>query len=145
MINHPDHTTDAEILAISKAFKIPVARIEDALRQEAAPKKKAKKEPTGNKIIPLKFSDFEEEYINAHDSDEEIAAIKKFVTVCVNTKQAKYLYELCPENQVPLKNDILYKWVEVSQSMADIREVKPLTEKGTPAGDLAYRKYIDFF
>ncbi len=161
MINHLiSKATRNEILIISKTFNIPASEIEAVLQQADPLEKPEKKIKTSSRKpekmigentepeIPqatFNFSDFEEAYVNAKDESEEIIIIKKFLTACLDTKQTKQLYELCPENQESLKSKILYRWVELTRDLTDIRQVKPLTKKGTPAGDLAYRKYLAFY
>lgn len=155
MINNPEQTTQAEILLIAQTFKIPMEKIQAVLQKEdnpakkmkspkkVAPKKAINPEPSPPSVI-LSFDDFEDLYINAQNQDEEKAVIHKFIPACLLPKQAKILFQICPDDQT-LKEEIILQWVMVSKNMADLSEVRPLTTKGTPAGDLAYRKYIDFF
>lgn len=160
MINNPDYTSRTEIIIIGKAFNISIKKIE-ALLGQASDSKKMRKKTAASDKSPMKkeretdkfenrqdsldFSDFEEVYVNAKDQSEELAAIKKYLPACSEAKDPKLLYELCPEDEESLKNEIIFRWVELSKNLTDIREVKPLTKKGTPAGNLAYRKYLDFF
>lgn len=156
MINNPEHTTQEEILLIGQTFNISVVKIQAVLQKNDNPSKKVK---TPKKVTPkkvtnpetpppsaevLNFDDFEEFYINAQNQEEEKAAIRKFIPACLLPKQAKTLFQMCPDDQT-LKDEIILQWVIVSKNMPDLSEVKPLTTKGTPAGDLAYRKYIQFF
>lgn len=160
MINQPNCTSRTEIIIIGKAFNIPIKKIEALLGQASDSKKMRKKTAAGdkspakkeretdklkNRQNSLNFSGFEEAYVNAKDKSEELAAIKKYLPACSGTKDLKLLYELCPEDEELLKDEIIFHWVELSKNLTDIREVKPLTKKSTPAGDLAYRKYLDFF
>lgn len=155
MINNPEQTTDEEILVISKTFGIPVYKI-NAILQKNDIARTVKKQKKGNLLkeevnssssltMQPDFSDFTDDYINALNQAEEVDAIRKYVSACILSNQAKALYELCPVNQTELQQEIIFQWVKVSENMADLSEVKPLTNKGTPAGDLAYRKYIKFF
>lgn len=155
MINNPKHTTHEEILLIAQTFDIPTAKIQAVLLKKDDPPKRIK---TSKTAIPkgtvdtapppleeiLNFNDFEEFYINARNQEEEIEAIRKFIPACLTPKQAKALFQVCPDDQT-LKDEIILQWVKVTSDMSDLSEVKPLTTKGSPAGDLAYRKYIDFF
>jgi len=155
MVNNPEHTTQEEILLIGQTFNIPVIKIQAVLQKDDNPSKKVK---TPKKVAPkkvinpepppsaevLNFDDFEDFYVNAQNQEEEKAAIRKFIPACLLPKQAKTLFQTCPDDQT-LKEEIILQWVIVSKNMPDLSEVKPLTTKGTPAGDLAYRKYIDFF
>lgn len=156
MINNPEYTTQEEILLIAETFDIPIVKIRAVLRDKNNPAKKVKaakkvtpKKAANPEIPPplakaLNFDDFEEFYINAQNQEEEKAAIRKFIPACLLPKQAKTLFQICPDDQT-LKNEIILQWVTVSKNLSDLSEVKPLTTKETPAGDLAYRKYIAFF
>jgi hypothetical protein len=156
MINNPKYTTEEEISLIGQTFDIPITEIQAVLQKKEnssrvkAPKKASSKKAANLSPPPqpqeemLNFDDFEELYINAQDQDEEIAVIRKFIPACLFPKQAKALFQVCPDNQA-LKDEIILQWVKVTKNSADLSEVKPLTTRGTPAGNLAYRKYIDFF
>lgn len=157
MINNPECTTQEEILLIGQTFNIPIAKIKTFLQKnENIPTKRVKtpKKSTPKKIadyIPpsspneiINFDNFEELYINAQNQEGEAAIIRKFIPACLFPKQAKTLFQMCPDDH-NLKEEIILQWVTICKNMPDLSEVKSLTTKGTLAGDLAYRKYIQFF
>jgi hypothetical protein len=156
MINNPEQTTQEEILLISQTFGIPIDKIQAVLLKNDNPPKKTKdpkkaipkKIDNSESLTPqmeiLNFNDFDDFYINAKNREEEITVIRKFIPACILPIQAKTLFQACADNQT-LKEEIILRWVIISKNLPDLLEVKSLTTKGTPAGDLAYRKYIQFF
>ncbi len=157
-------TIREEIAIISRSFNIPIEEIEKILKEplknnlrvlknskkrsvlivetEKTAKQLVHDEPADNQ---RDFTDFEKFYVEAVNSAEEINTIKKFLTACREAKHTKMLYELCPENENKLREEILSLWVNLADNYADLREVKLLTAKGSRAGEIAYRKYLKFF
>lgn len=150
MINDPQKTSDEEILLISKVYGIPRKKIHDALNgniRKVATKKRLKEKPIQpmNTISDLQFTDFEKLYLNAKSKEDEMVVIRKFIPACLKPTHAKILYEVCPKDEDGLKNEIILQWIKVCNNIIDLREVKLLTRRGTPQGDLAYRKYVELF
>lgn len=154
-------TTQEEILAISLAFNIPSEELRKVLNQQNVPappkknkfkkvlspkiEKESEKVPSNENSKKFTFDAFEGAFINATNPEEELAIIKEFLPLCCNTRDTKTLYQLCPETEKQLKDEIIYLWVQLSNNFADIQEVKPLTIKGTLAAEIAKQKYIKFF
>ncbi len=129
-----------EISAISKKFSISKEEIVKVLNMSL----EDVIEKYAQKAKLLDFNDFESEFVLSQKEDE-VAVIKKFLPSCANAKQAKTLFNLCPEEQDDLRKDIIHQWITVCSDLSEIREVKPLAQAGSADAKLAYDKYMKLY
>lgn len=139
-----------EIKALSEEFGIPIQKIRDLLEVGVPKKPKAektvllKKDKTSDEIV-LNFGDFEECYVDAKNEEEEISAIRKFLHVCKTAKEAKSLYDLCPETEDELRDMIIHEWIVLSKDLDELLEPKGKVKKNTPDSELAFKQYMKFY
>lgn len=141
---------DEEITALSEEFRIPFQKIKDLLDVSAIKRLKVEKKTLtkeGKTSIEkvLNFEDFELHYVNAKNEKEEIKTIRKFLPACKTAKEAKSLYDLCPETEDKLSDMIIHEWILLAKNLSELLEPKSKVRKNTPDSSLALKKYLKFY
>lgn len=133
---------ETEISAISLKFGIPIKKIKDTLKKSI---ETILEDKIPKKVFSLSFNDFEADYVLAKNNEEELLAIKKFLPSCSKANQTKLLFDLCPENELELRKQIIHDWILLCHDLSELREPKRLVEKNTPDSELAYKMYKKLF